>query len=297
MNFVVPATSANLGSGFDALGVALKFYNEIEINSATFASVSLHGEGAKFLKTCNQNIFINIFNKTYENLTGSTDTFRFKFINNIPLSRGLGSSSAVIISALSAAYLMAAKKIGVAFDKREILNAALAYESHPDNITPAAMGGFCAAVANEGKVIFSKNLLDRDLRAVIVIPNKPINTRHSRSALPKKVSIKDATFNISRSSLLTAALLTRDYDLLREASRDRLHEEIRMAQMPELFAVRENALASGALMSSLSGSGSSFFSLARDQGAASKIAVSLAAKFPGFRVEILEFDEEGLRFF
>ncbi|MDR1911971.1 MAG: homoserine kinase [Helicobacteraceae bacterium] len=292
MKIIVPATSANMGPGFDCLGVALKFYNAIDIQPSKFFSVSVRGEGARFLKTKNGNAFLNIFYKTYKRLTGADGAFRFRFENNIPLSRGLGSSSAAIVSALSAAYLTAK----VPLDKRLILNEALTYEQHPDNITPATFGGFCVCAVEEAGVVFSRARLEDRLRAVVTIPDKPISTKFSRNALPKKLKIEDATFNIARSSLLTAALLTKDYDLLRSACEDRLHQTIRMRFLPELFEVQKTAFEAGALSSSLSGSGSSFFNLAKDGDDAQKIALALRKGFPSFRTEIFEFDALGAHF-
>jgi homoserine kinase len=278
-----------MGPGFDALGVALKFYNKVEILPSRFFSVSVRGEGARFLKTKSGNAFLSIFHKTYERLVGKEEAFRFRFENNIPLSRGLGSSSAAIVSALTAARYMAKAPI----DKREILNEALTYETHPDNITPAVFGGFCVCASSDSKVIFSRFCLDENLRAVVTIPDKSTSTRFSRNALPKKIKIEDATFNIARSSLLTAALLTRDYELLREACADRLHQTTRMRLFPRLFDVQSAAFEAGALMATLSGSGSSFFSLAGDLDAARKIASVLRARFSSFRTEIFEFDALG----
>ncbi|MDR2639601.1 MAG: homoserine kinase [Helicobacteraceae bacterium] len=291
MTIIVPATSANMGPGFDSLGVALKFYNKAEIAPSKFFSVSVRGEGARFLKTKNGNAFLNIFYKTYKRLTGAEDTFRFRFENNIPLSRGLGSSSAAIVSALTAARLMANAPV----DGREILNEALTYESHPDNITPAVFGGFCVCALQDKSVVFSRACLDEELRAVITIPNKSISTRFSRNALPKRVRIEDAAFNIAHSSLLTAALLSKDYDLLREACADRLHQTVRMRLLPQLFEVQRVAFEAGALSATLSGSGSSFFSLAANDDEAQKIAFVLRETFPAFRTEIFEFDALGAR--
>ncbi|GHV04697.1 homoserine kinase [Campylobacterota bacterium] len=289
MTIYVPATSANLGAGFDSLGVALKFYNRVEIAPSRIFSLSIRGEGEKMLKARGNNVFIDIFNSVYERLTGEIGVFRFHFFNQIPLSRGMGSSSAVIVSAIYSAY--AAAKCAI--DKHEILNEAVLYERHPDNITPATFGGFCVAALEGGKVRHICTQLDPDLRAVMVIPNKPLSTRQSRAVLRQKVKLEDAVFNLSRSSLLTAALMTKNYDLLRCASQDRFHQEVRMRLLPALFEVQKTALGSGALMSTLSGSGSSFFNLAQNGDQAQKIASDLAKRFGAFRVEILEFDTLG----
>lgn len=290
MIITVPATSANLGPGFDCLGLAVDYHNTIEIVPSSFFSISVKGEGARFLKTRGGNIFLNIFNEKYELLTGRRDTFRFRFENRIPISRGLGSSSAVIVSAITAAYALA----NLPIDKAQILNEALFYESHPDNITPATYGGFNVAVLKDGQVQRITTPMPEELRAVVVIPDKPISTRSSRNAMPRKLPMGDASFNVGRSSMMVAAMMSRQYDLLRVASEDRFHQNIRMRLLPALFGVQKCALENGALMSTLSGSGSSFFNLAKDVDHAEQMAEALRNRFARFRVEIFRFDNNGV---
>ena len=141
MKVSVPATSANLGPGFDCLGLAIDIKNQVIIRPSKFHSVSLKGEGANNPALKDNNMFISIFNDFYHNLSHKKRNFRFEFQNEIPLSRGLGSSSAVIVSAIASAYAIE----GIKLEKSKLLNLALAYESHPDNITPAVMGGFTVA--------------------------------------------------------------------------------------------------------------------------------------------------------
>ena len=149
----VPATSANLGPGFDALGLAIDLRNEIVIKPSRFLSISTNGEGASSPKIKKNTLFLHIFNEHYKKLKGRQGVFRFEFTNRIPISRGLGSSSAVIVAAITAAHVAA----GVKYNKRRILNLALKHENHPDNITPAVMGGFNVACI-EGDRIYSKNI-------------------------------------------------------------------------------------------------------------------------------------------
>ncbi|WP_281951328.1 homoserine kinase [Nitrosophilus kaiyonis] len=287
----VPATSANLGPGFDTLGIAINLRNEVHIKESKFFSVSIKGEGAKNFKLKGNNLFIRIFNEYFRNLTDikNRPKFRFTFYNNIPLSRGLGSSSAVIVSAIAAAYEMA----GVSVPKRKILNLALTYESHPDNITPAVMGGFNVAVVENNRVYSIKKEIPKNLKAVVVIPNKPISTAQSRTKLPKFYNKEDAIFNLSHSSLLTAAIFAHDWEMLKIASKDRFHQNIRMKNMPILFEVQKIALENGALMSTLSGSGSTFFNMVY-QDDAQKLKEILKKSFTDFRVEMYDFDNDGL---
>ncbi|BCD61607.1 homoserine kinase [Nitratiruptor sp. YY08-26] len=285
----VPATSANLGPGFDTLGVALDLRNEVSIKRSRFFSISIKGEGSKSFRLKGNNIFISIFNEHYRNLVDKKEKFRFTFYNKIPLSRGLGSSSAVIVSAIAAAYAMA----GIPLSSQRLLSLALSYEPHPDNITPAVMGGFNAAVVENSRVYSIKKEMPQDLKAVIVIPNRPISTSHSRTKLPRKLSLSDAVFNISHSSLLTAAIFNEEWDLLRIASKDKLHQDIRMRAMPELFEVQKLALQNGALMSTLSGSGSTFFNMVYAEDA-KPLAYKLQNRFSKFAIKILDFDNQGI---
>jgi len=286
----VPATSANLGPGFDTLGLAVDLRNEIIIKPSKFLSVSTHGEGADNPKIKKNSLFLSIFNENYKRLRdGRLDNFRFEFHNRIPISRGLGSSSAVIVAALSGAYIAS----GTRYNKREILNQALRYEHHPDNITPAVMGGFNVACVEGDRVYSKKRRMPDYLRAVVVVPNRTISTARSRTVLPKMYRKEETVYSLSRAAYMTALFMSESWDLLRIASKDKLHQARRMKMMPELFDVQKVALKHGALMSTLSGSGSTFFNLAYDKDA-DKIAQALQARFPQFRVFTLSLDNNGV---
>jgi len=290
MVITVPATSANLGPGFDTLGLALNLRNEIEINKSDYTSIEIYGENADYLRTLKRNFFIEIFMDHYKNLTGKEENFRFKFNNKIPLSRGLGSSSAVIIAAITAAYEMAQ----VPYKKDKIINLALQYEPHPDNITPAAIGGFCVAKLKKNRVYFLKKFIPTSLRAIVVIPNRTISTQKSRGALKSHYSLKDVVTNLSSASMITAAFFSEKFEMLRYVVEDKIHQENRMKAVSELFRVREIALREGALMSTLSGSGSTFFNLAYKDDAYG-IYNALRDNFKDFTVKILQFDNVGVK--
>ncbi|RTJ74201.1 homoserine kinase [Campylobacter jejuni] len=288
MKILVPATSANLGPGFDCLGLSLKLFNETQIQKSGVFSISIGGEGSDNIFLKKNNIFVNIFYEIYEKLSGKKDNFRFIFQNNIPLSRGLGSSSAVIVGAIASAYYMSGFKV----EKERILDEALIYENHPDNIAPATLGGFVCSLVEKNKVYSIKKEIDKDLAAVVVIPNLAMSTEQSRQALAKNLSFNDAVFNLSHASFLTACFLEKKYEFLKFASQDKLHEINRMKNLPELFEVQKFALENKALMSTLSGSGSSFFSLAFKDDALA-LANKMQTKFKDFRVQYLEFDDNG----
>ena len=288
MKIRIPATSANLGPGFDCLGLAIGLYNEVIIKPSSYQSISVKGEGEDNVKLKKNNIFISIFNEIYQELVGKKECFRFEFYNNIPFSRGLGSSSAVIVGAIASAYEMA----GVKASKETILNKALIYETHPDNIAPAVYGGFTSSVVDGGKVKTLKKELPQSIQAVMVIPDRPMSTAHSRTLLPKNYLMKHVVYNLSHASMLSAAFFSENWDFLKVASKDCMHEYRRMKQMKELFDVRDVAFGHGALMSTLSGSGSSFFNVVRTEEA-QKLATALRNHFEMFRVEVFGFDNDG----
>ncbi|MBL0686960.1 MAG: homoserine kinase [Sulfurospirillum sp.] len=288
MRIRIPATSANLGPGFDSLGLAISLYNYVTIKPYMCQSISIKGEGSNKPKLKVNNIFVSIFKETYKKLVSTKETFRFEFENNIPFSRGLGSSSAVIVGAIASAYHMANVKIS----KETILNLALSYENHPDNITPAVYGGFTTSIVVDNVVKTLKKELPTSIKAVIVIPNSPMYTAYSRTQLPKFYHMKDVIFNSSRVGLMSAAFFSENWELLKHASYDKIHENRRMKKMKELFTVREVALKNGALMSTLSGSGSSFFSLVYEKDA-QNLKNILEKKFPSFKIGIFCFDNFG----
>ncbi len=289
MTVSVPATSANIGPGFDSLGLALDLRNRVEFHPSRFFSLSIKGEGENNVKLKGNNLFVSIFNDHYSRLTKKKQNFKFTFYNQIPMSRGLGSSSAVIVSAIASAHEAA----GIRVSRRRILNHALFYEPHPDNITPAVMGGFNVAAIEKNRVFSQKKHLPDDIKAVVVIPNKPISTSRSRTVLPKSYSKENAVFNLSHAALTTAAFFNEDWEMLKIATQDRFHQRARMKTLPELFAVQKTAYESGALMSTLSGSGSTFFNMTYAEDAV-MIANKLRMKFPDFEVKILDFDNDGL---
>jgi len=285
----VPATSANLGPGFDTLGLAIDLRNEIVIKPSQFLSVSTKGEGAENPKIKKNTLFLNIFDENYRRLTKKEPIFRFEFTNRIPISRGLGSSSAVIVGSIAAAYTVA----GVKYNKREILNRALRYEHHPDNITPAVMGGFNVACVEGDRVYSKKRRLPDYLRAVLVVPDRTISTARSRTVLPKMYRKEETVYSLSRAAFMTGLFMSESWDLLRIASKDKLHQTRRMKMMPDLFEVQRLALKHGALMSTLSGSGSTFFTLCYADDAR-KIAEILQKRFPQFRVFDKALDNYGV---
>ena len=194
----------------------------------------------------------------------------------------------MIVGAIASAYEMA----GFKASKSVVLNKAIIYETHPDNISPAVHGGFISAIVKNGNVYANKINLSDDIKAVVVIPNKPMSTASSRQILPKNYTMKECVNNLSHAAFLTSCFYEKRYDLLRVASEDMMHEERRMSALKELFEVRKVAYENGALMSTLSGSGSSFLNIAYKDDA-KNLQDALKGKFSDFRVEIFSFDNDG----
>lgn len=288
MTIFTPATSANLGPGFDSLGLALKLYNEVSITEQKISSINIIGEGSDKIALKKNNTFVNIFNETIASLNGKSLNYKFNFVNNIPFSRGLGSSSSVIVGAIAAAYHMAGFKV----ERSVILDRALQYEHHPDNISPAVWGGFTVNIVSNGSVFTQKADIDSNLKAVVVIPDEPMNTKQSRGKLPVNYTMNECVSNLSHAAYLSSCFIKKDYENLRIASIDKMHEERRMSALPELFRVREVAYANGSLMSTLSGSGSSFLNLTYSDRAQA-LAQTLQDEFCKFRVVILDIDNNG----
>ena len=336
----IPATSANLGPGFDSLGLALSLYNDFQIKPSILQSIKIKGEGEGIPKLIKDNNFIKIFKETCEAIESGDlvqnarkncsnppknvsanplnqkltnpkfanpkainpkdspkppkpnflqKNFSFYLENRIPISRGLGSSSAVIVGAIVSAFQM----LGAKYTKDMIINRALKYEKHPDNIIPAVNGGFNVAMLKNNRVFYIKTKISSDIKAVVVIPNKPISTRHSRKAIPRQIALQDAIFNLSRASMIASIFAQKRWQLLKVVGDDKIHQDLRMGLFPTLFSVRKEAMKNGALMSVLSGSGSTFLNICyRDD--APKIASTLAKKFGEFRVLELEFDNNGI---
>ena len=287
----VPATSANLGPGFDCLGLALSLTNKVEVSRSSKPGMRVIGEGAGNPKIVANKMFLNIFNATYVELNNKQEKFSFTFTNNIPISRGLGSSSVVVLSAIYAAHKMS----GVDISKRDLLNKAILHEKHPDNITPAAYGGFCVSMLHKGKVVSIHKSIPKSISALVVIPPKPMSTKVGRSILPPSYSKNDAVFNVTHSSLLVSAFMSNKWDLLSMACEDRFHEKYRLKTYPELMQIKKKLSKFRPLMTTLSGSGSTIFSAFYTQDI-KFIKQKVYNSFDSdYRVVFCDFDNEGIR--
>jgi homoserine kinase len=254
----VPATTANLGPGFDALGLALDLWNEAEFTCTDDKQISMtiEGEGADILPTDATNAIADAALMIYDRSKKSCPGLHVHCINRVPLSSGLGSSSAAMLTGMLGANAL----LGSPLSDEEILKLAIETEGHPDNVAPAMLGGLVASIVYDDHVI-SMRLPARahrsPLHVTIVLPDFDFPTRQARAILPKQVDRKDAIYNISRAVLVTEALRTGDLDLLGKAMTDALHQPYRIPLIPGAQAAMDAAHHAGAGAVALSGAGPS----------------------------------------
>ncbi len=256
----IPATTANLGPGFDCMGLALDLWNtfELHIHGAEIGGgpvVETYGEGQDQLPKNQDHLVATVM---IEQL-GKICPHDFKIIchNNIPCASGLGSSSTAILAGLI--FSEAVKRHDQGLDPSEInlesiLEAAVAYEGHGDNVAPALLGGFVIVVPDQ-KGVITKRIPHVPMRAVVCVPQFNYLTKDARAALPAQYSKEDAIFNIGRAMLVSEALRLGEDGLLAQAMNDRIHEPYRMSAIPGAIQAKEAALSSGALCVALSGAG------------------------------------------
>lgn len=260
----VPATTSNLGPGFDALGLAVQLYNEIEVRPANAFSIEIEGEGAASLPRDASNVMITAFERGCREAGVDAPTLAWRCRHGVPTARGLGSSAAAIV----AGFMVADAVSDGALGKERVLALTTAIEGHPDNAAPAVFGGLQSSVLAPSGVLRVTVPAAKLPMLALFIPDFELKTSDARAVLPASYSRADAVYNISRTALLVAALAAGDTRVLDEATRDMLHQPARtqlFPAMPEFFAA---ARAAGAFGAWLSGAGSTLAAFASDDGAA-----------------------------
>lgn len=279
----VPATSANLGPGFDALGLALDLWNETEFMPAESFSLTIQGEGSKSLASNEKNLIHRSVQKFYERLNRQAPALGIRCLNRIPLASGLGSSAAAILTGILGANAL----LGSVLTNEEILNLATEMEGHPDNLAPALLGGLVVSTGDHGRVI-TRQLPIAPIHITVVLPEFNFPTKQARAVLPKQVSLKDAVHNISRAILVTEAFRLGDLHLLGQAMSDTLHQPYRLPLIPGAQSAMEAAKKAGASATALSGAGPGIiaFSVGRDPGIG--LAISRIFESNGLSTRIFE---------
>jgi homoserine kinase len=256
----VPASIANLGAGYDCLGMAVELVNRVGLEVRNWSrggiELSVEGEGAGELPSDGRNRFVQGVEAAIREARGEVPegaTWRIEMVNKIPLARGLGSSAAATVGGLLAANAL----LGDALTTADLLRLATAIEGHPDNAAAVLLGGFVASAAFGDVVEAIRFDVPRGIRAVIFIPDLRLATSDMRKALPAKVPREDAVANLGRVAIGVAGIATGRRDILRFLTEDRLHEPYRAAIYPQLPRMVADARAAGALGACLSGAGSS----------------------------------------
>ena len=286
----VPASTANLGSGFDSLGIALNLYNYIEIGVAPGCDIS-SADGSE-VPTGEDNLIYLSAKKVYEKAGLPFRGLKIIEENNVPFARGLGSSSTCI----AAGVLGANEILGRPFTKDELLDIAAEIEGHPDNVSPALLGGFTANAMDGNKVRYVKAEVSEKLVFAAFVPPFELKTADARAVMPKEVSVKDSVFNLSRSALITASFLSGKYENLKTGCEDKLHQPYRLPLIPGGEKIIEKSYENGALAAYISGAGSTMMAIfdcgnEKTEEIAKEILSS--ADFNGWKYFILNADNSG----
>lgn len=238
----VPATTANIGPGFDSFGMALPLYNTITIEETVLGGVEIELVSKDdeiqdlHLPADDSNIIYRAIEQLYACVGQSPSAIKVTIDTNIPIAKGLGSSASVIVGALMAANEL----LGRPADLDALLSIANEVEGHPDNTTPAFLGGFCvASLEEDASIKYCKLDWPEEWKLTLCVPDFELSTNISRSVLPEKVDREDAVFNIRRAAMLVHAIHTQDTELMKLALQDKLHQPYRVRFVPGLEEVME----------------------------------------------------------
>lgn len=273
----VPATSGNLGPGFDALGLALNVFNEVRAERAAAWSMTTEGEGAD-LPEAGGNLIHDAYNAGFARRGQTPVPLSVHVRGAIPVARGMGSSAAAIAAGLTLAARLTRPKLSL----DEVIAEATRLEGHPDNVLPALVGGITCGVMSGDDVTWMKLSDGRTLDVVILVPSVQLTTKKARGVLPRKITMADAVFNLSRAALLAGALARGDHATLGVALSDRLHQPYRAPLVPGLEQALTEARKFGAHGAYLSGAGPSI-ALLFPAGRAQRALGKLRRAFPDHR--------------
>lgn len=269
---IVPATSANLGPGFDVLGIALEIVNAVRVEPADRWEITVIGEGSERIPTGDRNLMHRTITTAAKRWGMQLPAAQLRCTQAVPLARGLGSSSAAIV-----AGLMIVSHLGAEKSADDMLAVAAEIEGHPDNVTPALLGGVQVCAMSDGRVLHLRVPLAKPLGVALYVPDMPMPTREARQVVPRKVDIQDAVYNLGRIALLVAGLSSGDYSVLGSGTQDMIHQPPRMRLFPSMAVLFHAALDAGALGVYLSGAGSTVAAFVEDSPvAANRVAQAMS---------------------
>jgi homoserine kinase len=287
----VPATSANLGPGFDTLGMALSFYDELQVEAVAGSEihVEVHGEGAGEVPTDGTNLVASTIRFVFDRYKQPMPGLKLVAHNVIPHGRGMGSSGAAVVSGIMAAKGLLEGIVEIS--SKELLDIATELEGHPDNVAPALFGGLTIAWEDEFGPHHKKLFVHRGVSPLELVPANKMSTALARSLQPESVPHDDAVFNVSRSALLIAAL-TQSPELMMAATEDKLHQDYRAEAMPETYELIQ-LMRSRGHAAVVSGAGPSVLVLASDPAERLEAAKLAAEKYPQWQALLLAVDFKG----
>jgi len=290
--FRVPASTANLGAGFDALGLGLAKYLRIAVEPADRLKIEAAGVGADRIPLDEENLIYKVAANTAKRRNRPLPPFHMEITNEIPLARGMGSSAAAIIAGITCYELLTGDEL----DEQELFRCAFDFEDHPDNLGACLYGGLIAGVAaDDGTVQVARLQIPCRLSTVVVIPSFELSTGKARAVLPKTYSFHDIIYNTQRSALTIAALTTCNKKLLREAMKDRIHQPYRAKLIPGLEEILELKV-DGLLGIALSGAGPTVFAFVEPE-LASHVGAAIVGKYEEHEVDamslLIEIDRLG----
>ncbi|MDW7671053.1 MAG: homoserine kinase [Bacillota bacterium] len=234
----VPATMANIGPGFDCMGMALSLYNYIEVEEIKSGLlVENLGRDAVMLPVDETHLVVSTMKTYFQRVEWHPSGLQVRVTSEIPVSRGLGSSAACIVGGLVAANTLA----GDVMNQQELLNLAVEIEGHPDNVTPAFFGGVVVSSKDEWGTDHIRFPVPADLECLTAIPDVTLGTREARGILPKQILFSDAVYNVGKAALLVAALMQRNYEVVERSLGDRLHQQYRSKLLPSLELIYREA--------------------------------------------------------
>ena len=286
----VPATTANMGPGFDSIGMALQMYNIVYAEEIPSGLEIIIQEGSKAIPTNKNNLIYKTILKFYEIIGEKVPGIRLIQQDHIPHTRGLGSSAACIVAGLHIANAMSHSF----FSKEELVQIAAQIEGHPDNTTPAILGGMTIGAMDETDMKYVKVPVAENITFAVMIPDFTLSTELAREVLPKQISLQDGVYNASRAALLAASMITGDVDNLPMAMGDRFHEPYRKHLIPNMEAIMAESRSHGAKGVFLSGAGPTLIAVIKNVVAFRREMVEyLGSLEDTWQVKMLQADQNG----
>ncbi len=289
-----PASTANLGSGFDCMGIALKLYNWAEFEEIDSGlEINILDESKKYLPADKNNYIYKCMDRVFKKAGKYPKGIRININSSVPVTRGLGSSSASLALGLAGANEL----IGSPFSKEELLNMACEIEGHPDNVTPAFLGGFTVSVLDGGKLYYTKTDVPENICFAAMIPNFYLATKKARGILPRKIFHKNAVYNVAHAAYFASCASKGDFSAFSIGSKDKLHQKYRFGLIKDAYEIISKSKEFGAQASFLSGAGPTIISVVDKNHSEYENSMKnlIDAQLKKWRLVMLEPDNEGIK--